>query len=370
MNSQRLKTKIAGLELASPVLTASGCGGTGRELAQFCELTRLGAFVTTSVMARPRAGRPTPRVAETPSGILTAMGLPGPGVEGFLEHELPWLAEQGVPVVVSVAGNSAEEFAELAARLSGEPGVAAIEVNVACPNVADRGRMFAWHPGAAAAVVRAVRGAAPAGVPVIAKLTPDVTDIVTIALACVDAGADALTLINTVEGMAIDHRTLRPAVTGVSGGLSGPAIRPIALRCVYQVHAALPRTPIIGCGGVATGLDALEYVLAGASAVAVGTTLFHDPGAVPRIARELDEALAARRIERLADAVGLAHRPAGHAPPQVRPATPPPPHTAPQTAPAAVPPAREAAEAPAASGRPAEPDPAPAPAAEVKERTP
>ncbi|MQY02417.1 dihydroorotate dehydrogenase [Actinomadura macrotermitis] len=317
--STRVRTRIGSLELANPILTASGCGGTGRELAQFTELGRLGAFVTTSVMTRPRAGRPTPRAAETPSGLLTAMGLPGPGIEGFLEHELPWLAEQDVPVIVSIAGDSVEEFAELARRLREVPGVAAIEVNVACPNVQDRGRMFAWHPGAAASVVRAVRSHARPGVPVLAKLTPDVTDIVTIALACVDAGADGLTLINTVEGMAIDPRTLRPALTGVSGGLSGPAIRPIAIRCVYQVHAALPRTPIIGVGGVATGLDALEFILAGASAVAVGTTLFHDPAAAPRILRELDEALAARRVGRLADAVGLAHRPTGHVPPQVRP---------------------------------------------------
>ncbi|GAA1581668.1 dihydroorotate dehydrogenase [Actinomadura kijaniata] len=316
--SDRLKTRIGNLELSGPLLNASGCGGTGRELAQFFELSRLGAFVTTSVMSQPRAGRPTPRAAEAPAGLLTAMGLPGPGIEGFLERDLPWLAEQDVPLIVSIAGNTAEEFAELARRLRAVPGVAAIEVNTACPNVEDRGRMFAWHPGAAASVVGAVRAAARPGVPVLAKLAPDVTDITTVALACADAGADGLTLINTVEGMAIDPTTLRPALTGVSGGLSGPAIRPIAVRCVYQVHAALPDMPIIGVGGVATGLDALEFVLAGASAVAVGTTLFHDPTAVPRILRELEEALSARRM-RLADAVGLAHRPAGYVPPQVRP---------------------------------------------------
>ncbi|MFC5752479.1 dihydroorotate dehydrogenase [Actinomadura rugatobispora] len=322
MNAARLETRLGPLELPNPVLTAAGCGGTGRELAQFFDLDRLGAFVTTSVMTRPRAGRPTPRMAETPSGLLTAMGLPGPGVEGFLERDLPWLAEQGVRTIVSVAGNSVEEFGELARRLRGVPGIAAIEVNVACPNVEDRGRMFAWHPGAAASVVRAVRAHARPGVPMLAKLAPDVTDIVTIALACVDAGAEGLTLINTLEGMAIDTGTLRPALTGVSGGLSGPAIRPLAVRCVYQVHAALPGIPIVGVGGVASGLDALEFLLAGASAVAVGTTLFHDPMAVPRIVRELDEALAARRIGRIADVVGLAHKPAGYVPPQVRPEPP------------------------------------------------
>ncbi|GAA3975874.1 dihydroorotate dehydrogenase [Actinomadura viridis] len=322
MNTALMETRLGGLELPNPLLTASGCGGTGRELAQFFDLNRLGAFVTTSVTARPRAGRPTPRMAETPSGLLTAMGLPGPGIEGFVERDLPWLAEQGVRTIVSVAGNSVEEFGELARRLRGVPGIAAIEVNVACPNVEDRGRMFAWHPGAAAAVVRAVRTHARPGVPVLAKLAPDVTDIVTIALACVDAGADGLTLINTIEGLAIDTGTLRPALTGVSGGLSGPALRPVALRCVYQVHAALPGTPIVGVGGVASGLDALEFLLAGASAVAVGTTLFHDPTAVPRILRELEEALTARRIARVADVVGLAHKPAGHVPPQVRPEPP------------------------------------------------
>ncbi|GAA1844307.1 dihydroorotate dehydrogenase [Actinomadura bangladeshensis] len=318
----RLSTALGPLELPNPVMTAAGCGGTGRELAQFYDLGRLGAFVTTSVMPQARAGRPTPRVTETPSGLLTAMGLPGPGVETFLERDLPWLTEQGARTIVSIAGGSVEEYGDLARRLRGVPGIAAIEVNVACPNVEDRGRVFAWHPAAAASVVRAVRGHARPGVPIFAKLAPDVTDIATIALACVDAGADGLTLINTMEAMAIDPGTLRPALSGVSGGLSGPAIRPIAVRCVYQVHAALPTTPIIGVGGIATGLDALEFVLAGASAVAVGTAVFHDPMAGPRILRELEEALAARRIGRLAEAVGLAHKPAGYVPPQVRPHEP------------------------------------------------
>ncbi|MFI6516685.1 dihydroorotate dehydrogenase [Spirillospora sp. NPDC050679] len=330
--NERMTTRIGSLELPNPVLTASGCGGTGRELAPFCDLTRLGGFVTTSVMTQPRAGRPTPRAAEVPSGLLTAMGLPGPGVEGFLERDLPWLHEQEIRTIVSVAGNSVEEFAELARRLRAVPGVAAIEVNTACPNVADRGRMFAWHPGAAAAAVRAVRAHAKPGTPVLAKLAPDVTDIVTVALACADAGADGLTLINTVEGMAIDPATLRPALTGVSGGLSGPAIRPVAVRCVYQVHAALPDVPIVGVGGIASGLDALEFVLAGASAVAVGTALFHEPAAAARVLRELEDALAARKM-RLADAVGLAHKPAGYIPPQVRP-DPPADPAAPAAAPA------------------------------------
>lgn len=312
-----LATRIGGFEPPNPIMTASGCAGTGRELARFFDLSKLGGFVTTSVMMRPRAGRPTPRMAETPAGMLSAMGLPGPGIDTLLERDLPWLEKQGVRTVVSVAGNSVEEYAEVAGRLRGVAGVCAIEVNVASPNIEDRGRMFAWHAGPAAAVVRAVRTSTHRDVPVVAKLAPDVTDIVTIALACVDAGADGLSLINTLDGMSIDPRSMRPVLTGVSGGLSGPAIRPIAVRCVYQVHAALPDTPIVGVGGVATGLDALEFILAGASAVAVGTTLFHDPSAASRILRELEDALAERGISRLTDAIGLAHRSAGHLPPQV-----------------------------------------------------
>jgi dihydroorotate dehydrogenase (NAD+) catalytic subunit len=304
------QTSLGGLALPSPVLTASGCGGSGRELAPYTDLARLGAFITPSLTPQPRAGRPTPRLAETPSGLLTATGLPGPGVDGFLQRDLPWLAEQGARVIASVAGGSVGEFATVARRLRGAE-LAALEINVACPNAEDRGQMFAGHPDAAAAVVRAVRAAVGPAVPVFAKLSPDVTDIVTIALACVDAGATGLSLINTVTGMAIDPVTLRPAVSGIAGGLSGPAIRPIAIRCVHQVHAALPDTPLIGGGGIATGPDALEFLLAGATAVAVGSTLLHDPGAASRIQRELEDALSAAGLSSAADAVGLSHRAPG-----------------------------------------------------------
>ncbi|RAY13246.1 dihydroorotate dehydrogenase [Actinomadura craniellae] len=317
--SVAMTTRLGALELPNPIMTAAGCGGSGRELARFVDLSRLGAFVTASVTPQPRAGRPTPRAAETPSGMLTAAGLPGPGLDGFLERDLPWLAGQGARTVVSIVGNGVAEYTAVARRLSEVAGVAAVEVNVSAPNAEDRGRTFGSHPGPAAEVVRAVRRHTRPEIPVLAKLAPDVTDIVTIALACADAGADGLSLVNTMVGMAIDPVTLRPALTGVSGGLSGPAIRPVAVRCVYQVHAALPRTPIVGIGGVATGLDALEFVLAGASAVGVGTTLFHDPSAGTRILRELEDALAERGIGRLADAVGLAHKPAGFFPPQIRP---------------------------------------------------
>jgi dihydroorotate dehydrogenase (NAD+) catalytic subunit len=320
-----LTTTLSGLELPNPVLTAAGCGGSGRELAPFVDLSRLGAFVTPSVMAQPRAGRPTSRLAETPSGMLTATGLPGPGVEAFLQRDLPFLSDQGARVVVSVAGNTVAEYGDVTRRLMAEPGaaIAAVEVNVACPNAEERGVMFAGQPGPAAAVVRAVRSAVRPDVPVFAKLSPDVTDIVTIALACADAGASGFSLIGPLGAMAVDTRTLRPALSAIAGGLSGPAIRPIAVRCVFQVHAALPHLPIIGCGGIATGQDALEFLLAGASAVALGTTLFHDPMAATRVLKELEEAMSARRLGMVAEIVGLAHRPVALVPRQIRPETVP-----------------------------------------------
>jgi dihydroorotate dehydrogenase (NAD+) catalytic subunit len=220
---------------------------------------------------------------------------------------LTWLHEQEARAVVSIAGSSVEEYAKLAQRLRGRKGVALLEVNISCPNVEDRGQVFACDPRAAAGVIAAVRRNA--DVPIFAKLSPDVTDIVAVAESCVDAGADGLSMINTLLGMSIDTTTMRPVLAGVTGGLSGPAIRPVAVRCIWQVHEALPDVPIIGMGGVRTGLDALELILAGASAVSVGTVVFHDPSAPGRILRELAEALAERGVERVADVVGLAHRP-------------------------------------------------------------
>jgi dihydroorotate dehydrogenase (NAD+) catalytic subunit len=304
-----LRTRLGHVELPNPILTASGCAGSGRELAQFFDVAKIGAIVTKSVMVGPRAGRPTPRMAETPSGMLNSIGLQGPGIDAFLQRDLPWLLSRGARAVVSIAGGSVDEFAELAARLSGAAGITAIEVNISCPNVEDRGQVFACDPQAAATVVEAVRARARYDIPVFAKLSPDVTDIVTIARACVAAGADGLSMINTLLGMAIDTETLRPVLAGVTGGLSGPAIRPVAVRCIWQVRQALPDVPIIGMGGVRTGRDALELILAGAGMVSIGTTIFHDPSACVRVLRELDEELARRGIERLADVVGLAHEP-------------------------------------------------------------
>jgi dihydroorotate dehydrogenase (NAD+) catalytic subunit len=304
-----LRTRLGQVELPSPVLTAAGCAGTGRELSQFIDVAKIGAVVTKSIMIEPRAGRPTPRTAETPSGMLSSIGLQGPGVDAFLQRDLPWLLSRGARTVVSIAGGSVREYAELASRLSDAAGVTAIEINISCPNVEDRGQVFACQPDAAARVVDAVRRCARYEIPVFAKLSADVTDIVAIARACVAAGADGLSMINTLRGMVIDTQTLRPAVAGVTGGLSGPAIRPVAVRCVWQVRQALPDVPIIGIGGVRTGRDALELILAGATMVGVGTAIFHDPSACARVQHELEDELARRGAERLADVMGLAHHP-------------------------------------------------------------
>jgi dihydroorotate dehydrogenase (NAD+) catalytic subunit len=302
-----MATTLGRFELPNPVLTASGCAAAGHELGQFFDVAALGGVVTKSIMMQPRSGRATPRMAETPSGMLNSIGLQGPGIDAFLEKDLPWLVEQGGRAVVSIAGASVDDFAKLAGRVRDAGGASMVEVNISCPNVEDRGLVFACDPSAAADVVQAVRRATRSDVPVFAKLSPDVTDIVAIARACIDAGADGLSMTNTLLGIVIDTDTLRPVLAGVTGGLSGPAIRPVALRCVWQVHAAMPEVPILGMGGIRTGLDALQFVLAGASAVSVGTETFHDPSAPVRVLRELREALAARGFERFSDAVGLAH---------------------------------------------------------------
>jgi len=305
-----LTTRLAGVTFPNPVFTASGCAAAGQELDQFFDVTAIGGVVTKSIMLAPRSGRPTPRMAETPSGMLNSIGLQGPGIDAFLDKDLAWLADRGARAVVSIAGGAVEDYAKLATKLRNRPGLAMVEVNISCPNVEDRGQVFACDPQAAAAVVSAVRRQTAPGVPVFAKLSPDVTDITEIARSVVDAGADGLSVINTLLGMVIDTTTMRPVLGGITGGLSGPAIRPVAVRCVWQCHAALPDVPILGMGGIRTGLDALEFVLAGASAVSVGTTVFGDPSAPMRVLHELAHALAARGFERLEDAVGHAHRPA------------------------------------------------------------
>ncbi|MGV1005486.1 MAG: dihydroorotate dehydrogenase [Candidatus Nanopelagicales bacterium] len=302
-----LDTKLGMFRMPDPILTASGCSAAGRELEPFLDLAEIGAVTTKSIMLEPRSGRPTPRMAETPSGMLNSIGLQGPGVEEFIAKDLRWLRERGIRTVVSIAGGSVGEYQKLAQRLSHEPGIGAIEVNISCPNVASRGQVFACDPFAAGSVVSAVRRNLGGHIPVLAKLSPDVTDIVAIAKAVLDAGADGLSLINTLLGMVIDPDTMRPMLGGMTGGLSGPAIRPVAVRAVWQVHAACPQAPILGMGGIRTGCDAFEFILAGASAVAVGTSLFNDPHGPARISAELRTILAERGIVRLSDAVGLGH---------------------------------------------------------------
>lgn len=308
-----LATALAGVSLPNPVMTASGCAASGRELDQFFDVSELGAVVTRSITLDPRAGHPAPRMVETPSGMLGAVGLQGAGVDGFLATDLSWLAQRRARAVVSIAGSTLGEYGELARRVGNSPGLTAVEVNLDGASPGIRDRMFSWDPFQAARVASVVRRDVPRGIPVFVKLSPDVTSIVDVADAVVEAGADGLVLVNTPLGVAVDPVTLRPALAGVTGGLSGPAIRPLALRCVWQVHQAMPEVPIIGVGGVRTGFDALEFLLAGASAVQVGTVVFHDPSAPMRIVGELRQELAQRGIERVADVIGRAHRPEGEA---------------------------------------------------------
>lgn len=303
-----MRAHLGSLELPAPVMTASGCAAAGRELDQFFDITELGAIVTKSIMLRPRSGRPTPRMAETPSGMLNSIGLQGPGIDAFIEHDLAWLEQRGARVIVSIAGDTVEDFAKLASRLRSHPAVSALEVNISCPNVENRGLVFACQAASASNVIQAVRRHSDPSVPILAKLSPDVTDITEIAQAVVSAGADGLSMINTTLGMVIDTDTMRPALAGITGGLSGPAIRPIAVRCIWQVRKALPDVPILGMGGIRNGLDALQFILAGANAVSVGTMTFHDPSSPIRVQRELAQALSARGFARLSDAVSFAHR--------------------------------------------------------------
>ncbi|RKE17998.1 dihydroorotate dehydrogenase [Streptomyces sp. TLI_171] len=296
----------------NPLSTAAGCAGFGRELARFVPLDQLGTLTTRTVLPRAGAGQPGPRVVRTPGGLLNAIGHQNPGIDAFLRRDLPWLAERAVRTVVSIGGHRLEEFADLAGRLAGARGVHGLELNLSAPGAAARGLLFAANPAVSYDVVAAVKAAAP-GLPVYAKLAPDTGTITEVAAGCVAAGADGLAMVNTAQGLAIDLDSCRPALAAGVGGLSGPALRPIAVRCVYQVHAAMlagrmPAVPILAMGGVRTGRDALEFTLAGASGVAVGSELLRDPTAPLRILDELRGELAARDFTKYTDAVGLAHR--------------------------------------------------------------
>ena len=269
---------LAGLTLASPVLVASGCGGTGRELAPYLDLRRLGAFVTRSITLDPRPGGPMPRLVETPSGLVNAIGFHNNGLEHFLATELPWLVQRGVRVVVSIAGASMGEYADLARRLGSAPGVSAIEVNLSAPDSAGSGVLDVREPFHAGGVVSAVRRGLPRGIPVLAKLRGDVVRVVEAARTVLEAGAEAVVVGNA-------HPAAMP--DGRAGGLSGPAIRPLALRSVSEVHAALPGAAIVACGGIATTADARSFLAAGATAVQVGSALLHDPTTAARIISDL-----------------------------------------------------------------------------------
>jgi len=307
-NSFDFSTTLSNAWFPTPIFTASGCASSGRELSQFLPLKNIGAVVTKSVMLKARHGRPTPRMAETPSGMLNSIGLQGPGIDAFLTKDVPWLVEAGARVIVSIAGETIDEYASLARRIRSVPGLSAIEVNISCPNVENRGLVFACDPEASRAVIDGVRKTLGGELPIIAKLSPDVTDIVAIARGVIEAGADGVALINTLLGMVINTETMRPHLAGKTGGLSGPAIRPVAVRAIYQVHQALPKVPILGMGGVRSGRDAFELVLAGASGISVGTATFGNPTALIDIQKQLRELLITKGFSSFRDAVGFAHR--------------------------------------------------------------
>jgi dihydroorotate dehydrogenase (NAD+) catalytic subunit len=299
-----LATKIGKLELAYPTLMGSGCYGSGEEFAPYVDLSKLGAIVLKSVTRLPRLGNPTPRLVHTPAGMLNAIGLQNPGIEWYLARELHKYANRPCKVIGSVAGFSLDDYAYVCERLAARDEIAAIELNASCPNVASEGETFACDPDLTAKVMRAVR--ATTDKTLIVKLSPNVTDIAVIAREAEAAGADALAVINTVRGTAIDVETWRPRLGNVTGGLSGPAIRPIAVLAVYEVAQAV-RIPIVGQGGIETLNDALEFFLAGATAISIGTANFTDPRIPVRIATELRDYLARRNLASIAEIVGKAN---------------------------------------------------------------
>jgi dihydroorotate dehydrogenase (NAD+) catalytic subunit len=300
-----LATRVGSVSLANPVMTASGTAGHGAELARYVDLAALGAVVTKSVSAEPWAGNPAPRMHETAAGLLNSVGLENPGVEAWLEHELPALLATGARVVASIWGFTIDAYEKAATMLAeAPPGVIAVEVNVSCPNIEDRRHMFAHSP---AGTAEAIAATAAAGRPRWAKLSPNVTDLAEIAAAAAGAGAEAVTLINTLLGMAIDPETRRPRLGAGGGGLSGAAIHPIAVRAVHDVHHTLPALPIVGVGGIRRGADAVELFLAGASAVQVGTATFADPRAPAKVLREVRAWCERHGVRSVQEIVGGAH---------------------------------------------------------------
>ncbi|MDI3327082.1 MAG: dihydroorotate dehydrogenase [Alicyclobacillaceae bacterium] len=305
MSGVDLSVELAGLRLKNPVMPASGCFAFGREMSRWYDLSRLGAIVVKATTLEPRSGNPVPRVAETPAGMLNAIGLQNPGVDRVIAEELPHLRQYGVPVIVNVAGSTVEEYVEVARRLSDSPDLEALELNISCPNVKCGGMHFGTDPRTAAEVVGAVKRVS--RYPVFVKLSPNVTDIVALARAVADAGADGLSMINTLLGMRIDVERRRPVLATEAGGLSGPAIKPIAVRMIYEVSRAVS-LPIIGMGGIVSGEDAVEFLMAGASAVAVGTANFVKPTACVDVLEELAAWCRDRGVRAVRELVGAAGR--------------------------------------------------------------
>jgi len=295
-----LSVTVAGIRMQNPVMTASGTFGYAQEFEPYMDLSRLGAIVVKTITLHPRAGNPPPRITETPAGMLNAIGLQNVGLQAFISEKLPYLRTLGPPIIVNVAGESIEEYVELAKRLSDQEGISGIELNISCPNVAD-GLIFGCNAVLANKLVARVRQTT--RLPLIPKLSPNVTDIAEIARALAEGGADALSLINTLIGMAIDVRSRRPKLGNVTGGLSGPAIRPIAVRMVWEVARAV-KLPLIGMGGIMTADDALEFLIAGATAVAVGTANFTSPSSAERIIDGIEAYLIDRKIARMTDLIG------------------------------------------------------------------
>ncbi|HLS22851.1 MAG TPA: dihydroorotate dehydrogenase [Pseudogracilibacillus sp.] len=300
-----LSVSLPGLELKNPVMPASGCFAFGREYSNFYNLNILGAVIMKAATGSERLGNPTPRVAETASGMLNAIGLQNPGVERIVAEEIPFLRQFNIPIIANVAGSTVEEYEQVAKTLSKAEDLAAIELNISCPNVKEGGIQFGTDPEMAQEVTRRVK--AVSNVPVYVKLSPNVTDIVAMAKAIENAGADGLTMINTLTGMRLDLATRRPIIANKTGGLSGAAIKPIAIRMIYEVyqHVSLP---IIGMGGIERAEDVLEFLLAGASAVAVGTANFKDPYACPTIIDQLPNVLKCYGFSSVKEAIGGAHR--------------------------------------------------------------
>ncbi|MBC2078229.1 dihydroorotate dehydrogenase [Listeria booriae] len=294
----RLAVEIPGLSLKNPIMPASGCFGFGKEYSKFYDLNKLGAIMAKAVTPEPRYGNATPRVAETPSGMLNAIGLQNPGLEHVMAHEMPWLEQFETPIIANVAGASEEDYVKVCSRIGDAPNVKAIELNISCPNVKHGGIAFGTDPEVAYQLTKAVK--AVSSVPIYVKLSPNVTDIVPIAKAIEEAGADGLTMINTLLGMRIDLKTRKPILANGTGGLSGPSIKPVAIRLIHQVRA-VSNIPIIGMGGVQTVDDVLEFLIAGADAVAVGTLNFTEPHICPNLIDALPARMDELGITRLAD---------------------------------------------------------------------